>query len=116
MLESDPYRRLAYTWHTYSTEWAELHGFDQEQAAIWAAEPRSKVAFDIEEFGPGVVKLTVVHDSVGPGQRRPAGRLAGLAGRAGQPQDTARDGIAPAVVIRPQGRDRPGNPPGAMTL
>ena len=66
VLESDPFRRLSYTWHTYSSEWAELHGIDEEQVAIWAAEPRSKVAFDIEEFGPGVVKLTVVHDSVAP--------------------------------------------------
>ena len=31
------------------------------------AEARSKVAFDIEEFSPGVVKLTVVHDSEVPG-------------------------------------------------
>jgi DNA-binding transcriptional ArsR family regulator/uncharacterized protein YndB with AHSA1/START domain len=62
VLESDPYRRLAYTWHTFTPEWAARHGFDEETAASWRAEPRSKVAFDIEESGPGVVKLTVVHD------------------------------------------------------
>ncbi len=67
VLESDPYRRLAYTWHTFSPEWATLHGFDEETAASWRAEPRSKVAFDIEEAGPGVVKLTVVHDGFGVG-------------------------------------------------
>ena len=66
VLESDPYRRLSYTWHTYSPEWAAMHGIDEEQVAIWRDEPRSKVAFDIEEFGPGVVKLTVVHDSAAP--------------------------------------------------
>ena len=33
----------------------------------WRAEPRSKVAFDIEEAGEGVVKLTVVHDGFAPG-------------------------------------------------
>ena len=33
----------------------------------WRAEPRSKVAFDIEDTGPGVVKLTVIHDSFEPG-------------------------------------------------
>jgi uncharacterized protein YndB with AHSA1/START domain/DNA-binding transcriptional ArsR family regulator len=67
VLESDPYRRLAYTWHTFSPEWAALHGFAEETAASWRAEPRSKVAFDIEETGPGVVKLTVVHDGFEPG-------------------------------------------------
>jgi DNA-binding transcriptional ArsR family regulator/uncharacterized protein YndB with AHSA1/START domain len=62
ILESDPFRRLAYTWHTFTPEWASAHGIDQAAAAAWAAEPRSKVAFDIEEAGPGIVKLTVVHD------------------------------------------------------
>jgi len=62
ILESDPYRRLAYTWHTFTPEWAARHGFDDATAAAWRAEPRSKVAFDIEEAGLGVVKLTVVHD------------------------------------------------------
>jgi DNA-binding transcriptional ArsR family regulator/uncharacterized protein YndB with AHSA1/START domain len=62
ILESDPYRRLAYTWHTFTPEWAAGHGFDDAMAAAWRAEPRSKVAFDIEETRHGVVKLTVVHD------------------------------------------------------
>ena len=67
ILESDPYRRLSYTWHTFSPEWAAAHGIDEEAAAAWRAEPRSKVAFDIEEVGRGVVKLTVVHDGFEPG-------------------------------------------------
>jgi uncharacterized protein YndB with AHSA1/START domain/DNA-binding transcriptional ArsR family regulator len=67
VLESEPYRRLAYTWHTFSPEWAALHGFDEETAAAWRAEPRSKVAFDIEDTGNGVVKLTVVHDGFAEG-------------------------------------------------
>jgi|SRR5580658_1413833 DNA-binding transcriptional ArsR family regulator/uncharacterized protein YndB with AHSA1/START domain len=62
VLESDPYRRLAYTWHTFTPEWAVHHDIDEATAAAWRSEPRSKVAFDIEEAGPGVVKLTVVHD------------------------------------------------------
>jgi DNA-binding transcriptional ArsR family regulator/uncharacterized protein YndB with AHSA1/START domain len=62
ILESDPYRRLAYTWHSYTPEWAAAHGFDEADRATWAAEPRSKVAFDIEEASDGVVKLTVIHD------------------------------------------------------
>ena len=62
VLESDPYRRLSYTWHSFTPEWADAHGIDEADRAAWAAEPRSKVAFDIEEAGVGVVKLTVVHD------------------------------------------------------
>jgi DNA-binding transcriptional ArsR family regulator/uncharacterized protein YndB with AHSA1/START domain len=66
ILESDPYRRLAYTWHTFTPEWAGAHGFDEATAAAWRAEPRSKVTFDLEEAGEGVVKLTVVHDGFAP--------------------------------------------------
>jgi DNA-binding transcriptional ArsR family regulator/uncharacterized protein YndB with AHSA1/START domain len=62
VLESDPYRRLSYTWHSFTPEWAAAHGIDEADRAAWAAEPRSRVAFDIEEAGVGVVKLTVVHD------------------------------------------------------
>jgi len=67
ILEADPYRRLAYTWHTFTPEWAAQHGFDEATAAAWRAEPRSKVAFDIDDAGEGVVKLTVVHDGFEPG-------------------------------------------------
>ena len=82
ILESDPFRRLAYAWHTYTPEWAAAHGFDEADRAAWAAEPRSKVAFDIEETADGVVKLTVIHDGF----------------RAGSPQ---RQGVShgwPAVI------------------
>jgi uncharacterized protein YndB with AHSA1/START domain len=40
---------------------------DEATADAWRAEPRSKVAFDIEDTGQGMVKLTVVHDGFGPG-------------------------------------------------
>ena len=40
---------------------------DDATAEVWRAEPRSKVAFDIEDVGHGVVKLTVVHDGFKPG-------------------------------------------------
>ncbi len=69
ILESDPYRRLAYTWHTFTPEWAARHGFDEATVAAWRAEPRSKVAFDLEETAEGVVKLTVVHDGFEPGSQ-----------------------------------------------
>ncbi len=67
ILESDPHRRLAYTWHTFTPEWAAQVGMDEATAEAWRAEPRSKVAFDIEDTGHGVVKLMVVHDGFEPG-------------------------------------------------
>ena len=67
ILESDPCRRLAYTWHTITPEWAAEVGMDEATADAWRTEPRSKVAFDIEDVGHGVVKLTVVHDGFKPG-------------------------------------------------
>jgi DNA-binding transcriptional ArsR family regulator/uncharacterized protein YndB with AHSA1/START domain len=66
VVEADPYRRLAYTWHTFTPEWARVNGKSDEFLAAVAAEPRSKVTFDIEELGE-MVKLTVVHDGFEPG-------------------------------------------------
>src|SRR5262249_56343268 len=68
VLESDPYRRLSYTWHTFTPEWAEIVGIDEDLRARIAAEPRSKVTFDIEPDGE-VVRLTVVHDGFEPGSK-----------------------------------------------
>jgi uncharacterized protein YndB with AHSA1/START domain len=67
ILESDPYRHLAYTWHTFTPEWAAQVGMDEVTADAWRAEPRSKVAFDIEGDEHGVVRLMVVHDGFRPG-------------------------------------------------
>jgi uncharacterized protein YndB with AHSA1/START domain len=64
VLESEPYRRLAYTWHTMTPEHARAHGFEELQPKM-AAEARSKVSFDIEQLGE-MVKLTVVHDGFEP--------------------------------------------------
>ena len=66
VLESEPYRRLAYSWHTFTPEWAEVHGFSEDLLAKLTSERRSKVSFDIEELGQ-MVKLTVVHDGFDPG-------------------------------------------------
>jgi uncharacterized protein YndB with AHSA1/START domain/DNA-binding transcriptional ArsR family regulator len=60
VLESDPYRRLAYTWHTITPEFAASIDLSDDLYAKISAEPRSRVSFDIEPVG-GVVKLTVVH-------------------------------------------------------
>jgi uncharacterized protein YndB with AHSA1/START domain len=67
ILESEPCYRLAYAWHTITPEWAAEVGMDEATAEVWRAEPRSKVAFDIEDVGHGAVKLTAVHDGFEPG-------------------------------------------------
>ena len=65
VLESDPYRRLSYTWHTFTPEWAAAYNVSEEHLAKVAAEPRSKVTFEIEPMG-AYVRLTVVHDGFEP--------------------------------------------------
>jgi uncharacterized protein YndB with AHSA1/START domain/DNA-binding transcriptional ArsR family regulator len=79
VLESEPHRRLSYTWHNYQPEHAEFFGWSDEHFAELVKEQRSKVAFDIEPAG-GKVKLTVTHDSFQPGSEM----LAAISG--GKPQ------------------------------
>jgi uncharacterized protein YndB with AHSA1/START domain len=67
ILESDPYRRLAYNWHSFTPQWVAQVGMDEATANVWRAEPRSKVTFDIEHTGKDVVTLTVLHDGFEPG-------------------------------------------------
>jgi uncharacterized protein YndB with AHSA1/START domain/DNA-binding transcriptional ArsR family regulator len=62
ILESDPPRRLSYTWNTVSPEMAAAFGWSEEFFARVRAEPRSRVTFDIEPEEDGSVKLTVVHE------------------------------------------------------
>jgi uncharacterized protein YndB with AHSA1/START domain/DNA-binding transcriptional ArsR family regulator len=66
VLESDPCRRLAYTWHTFTPELNERRHFGDETFARLSTERRSRVAFDLEDVGD-MVKLTVVHDDFEPG-------------------------------------------------
>jgi uncharacterized protein YndB with AHSA1/START domain/DNA-binding transcriptional ArsR family regulator len=61
VLEAEPYQRLAFTWHTFTPELAAALDVADEARERIAAEPRSKVTFEIEPLGD-VVKLTVVHD------------------------------------------------------
>jgi uncharacterized protein YndB with AHSA1/START domain/DNA-binding transcriptional ArsR family regulator len=61
VVESEPYTRLAYTWHSYTPEWADGLGIGDEHVEKLRAEPRSMVTFRLEQDGP-VVKLTVVHE------------------------------------------------------
>jgi uncharacterized protein YndB with AHSA1/START domain len=66
VLISEPYRRLAYSWHTFTAEFAQAFGFSDEYRAQASSERRSKVTFTIDPQGD-VVKLTVVHDEFDPG-------------------------------------------------
>ena len=65
VLEADPYRRLSYTWHTFTPELGTKVNVSDDVWAAAAAEPRSKVTFELEPAG-NVVKLTVVHDDFPP--------------------------------------------------
>jgi uncharacterized protein YndB with AHSA1/START domain/DNA-binding transcriptional ArsR family regulator len=66
ILESDPYRRLSYTWHTMTDAFAKKLGLSDETTARIQAERRSKVLFELTELGP-IVKLSIVHDGFEPG-------------------------------------------------
>jgi uncharacterized protein YndB with AHSA1/START domain/DNA-binding transcriptional ArsR family regulator len=65
ILESEPYRRLSYTWHSFTPEFADALDLSDEARERIAAEPRSKVTFEIEPLGDRV-KLTVLHDTADP--------------------------------------------------
>ncbi len=65
VLESEPYRRLSFTWHTFSPELNASHGFTPEVSERIAAEGRSKATFEIEPVGDAV-RLTVVHEGLAP--------------------------------------------------
>jgi DNA-binding transcriptional ArsR family regulator/uncharacterized protein YndB with AHSA1/START domain len=65
VLESEPHRRLSYTWHTFTPEFAEAVGLSDDDLAKLAKERRSTVTFDIEPLGD-LVKLTVVHGDFDP--------------------------------------------------
>ena len=76
VLESEPYRRLSYTWHSFTPEWAAAYGVSDEYLATVAAERRSTVTFDIEPVGE-MVKLTVIHDGFDQGSAALPGFSAG---------------------------------------
>jgi uncharacterized protein YndB with AHSA1/START domain/DNA-binding transcriptional ArsR family regulator len=75
VVEYEPYTRLAYTWHSFTPEWATALDVAEDRRAALAAERRSKVTFAIEALDGDQVKLTVVHDDLEPG-----GLLAGMIG------------------------------------
>jgi uncharacterized protein YndB with AHSA1/START domain len=66
VLESEPYRRLSYTWHTFTPELIESLQLSDGVRERVATEERSKATFELEPAGE-LVKLTVVHDGLEPG-------------------------------------------------
>ncbi|WP_422746877.1 ArsR/SmtB family transcription factor [Mycobacterium sp. WMMD1722] len=66
VLESDPYRRLAFSFHTVVPEFAAVADLDAVRLEHAAREPRSRVVMDIEPVD-ALVRLTVVHDGFEPG-------------------------------------------------
>ena len=66
VLESEPHRKLSYTWHNYQPEMAEMFGWSAEKLAALRQERVSQVTFEIEEITPQAVKLTVTHDGFAP--------------------------------------------------
>jgi uncharacterized protein YndB with AHSA1/START domain len=66
LLEYEPYSRLAYTWHSFTPEFAHVLRLSDDTRERIAAEARSRVTLEIEPLGD-LVKLTVVHDGFEPG-------------------------------------------------
>ncbi len=66
ILEAEPFRRLAYSWHTFTPEWAAAYNISDEYLAQVSAEARSTVTFDLEPLGD-LVRLTVTHGGFAPG-------------------------------------------------
>ncbi len=65
VVDSVPFRRLSYTWHTFTPEWAASLDLTNDARDRLAGEARSKVTFEIEPLGEQV-KLTVIHDDLEP--------------------------------------------------
>jgi DNA-binding transcriptional ArsR family regulator/uncharacterized protein YndB with AHSA1/START domain len=65
VIEAEPHHRLSYTWHTFTEELNDALELADDVRERLAAEPRSKVTFELEPLGE-LVKLTVLHDELGP--------------------------------------------------
>lgn len=47
VLESDPFRRLSYTWHSFAPEWARADGLSDEEFAAVFPRTAVPVSFDL---------------------------------------------------------------------
>ena len=67
VVESDPYQRLAFTFHAFTPDLQQIApDLSEETIDAAAAERRSRVSFDIEPV-EDQVRLTVTHDGFDPG-------------------------------------------------
>ena len=66
VLESDPFTRLSYTWHTFTPELAEAVGVQRGVRAEVDAEPRSTVTLRPSRTSEPMVQLTVMHETASP--------------------------------------------------
>ncbi|MEU8773679.1 SRPBCC family protein [Streptomyces sp. NPDC048606] len=77
VLDCVPDRRLSYTWHNFTPEWAASAGVAEELRAELAREPRTRVTYEIEPVGDALARLTVRHEGFLAG-----GRLVGMCAQA----------------------------------
>ena len=91
VLESDPYRRLSYTWHTFTPEWAAAYDISDEHLAQVAQRAplhgvvRHRAARGHGEAHRGARRLRA-------GKRRDARHQRGLAAPPVRPEDAAGNG------------------------
>ncbi|MFD3326800.1 SRPBCC family protein [Streptomyces sp. NPDC058701] len=77
VLDCVPDRRLSYTWHSFTPQWAAAAGIGEELRAELAKERRTRVTYEIEPVGETLARLTILHEGF-----RPGGTLIGMCGRA----------------------------------
>ena len=99
ILESDPYRRLAYTWHTFTPEWAAAHGIDQALAR--RVGRRATLQGLVRHRGRGQWRGQAHRRArrLRAGQRGAPGRQRRLAGRHLRPEDVVGDRVSPAIRL-----------------
>ena len=111
ILESDPPRRLSYTWHTFTPEWAAAVGLDPEAAASLAGGATLHGRLRSGGDGRGCHPADGRSQRLRPGERGAPEHRAGLARRVLQPQIHAGDRV-PFALGRSGGRTAAAGPHG----
>ncbi|WP_284581137.1 SRPBCC family protein [Streptomyces sp. 2P-4] len=107
VLECVPDRRLAYTWHTFTPEWAASAGVGEELRAELAAQPRTRVAYEIEPVGDALARLTIRHEGFVPD-----GPLIGMCGEAWPMLASSLKTLLETGAPLPEPEPEPGPEPG----
>ena len=104
ILESDPYRRLSYTWHTFTPEWGDRHGRSTEEVARLA--PRAALEGRLRHRGgrPRNGQADRRPRRIRAGERHPGRGQRRLARSDRRPEDASRVRLAP--FRRPSERAR----------